>query len=615
MYSHRGWSYSKAASRARTAAYRPRRLPGQGLPGLPRFNPLPIALALVGAAAWYHFAFAGFSVHGAVVDTVTGQPIPGARVWSARATASAGDDGSFELGSVKPPDAIGFEAPGYRSETVRVTDPFQTVTPRLDPIGVELDAVDAETGLPVPAILDPRLAASTVGEGVMEISPVHDGQQFNLSATGYRPAVAAYAGEDVLRVPMQPRLDGQVTDGQTGMPLAGATVLAGTQVLQTDANGNFQLNQRPRSGYLEVLRPGYARGLLDLSEAVLLDVRLQPNTIRAVYASYFAIGNGDFRRNLISLIDSSEVNAVVIDVKGDYGLLSYRSQVPLAQQIGANGSPTIDDLDSVLQQLHQHGAYVIGRVVVFKDNMLARNGARAGLDVGIKDRRNGQLWKDGEGMAWVDPFQTAAWDYNTDLAREAVQHGFDEVQFDYIRFPTDPSPNASINDIQYSQPATEQSRVGALHNFLSQAHTAVNDAGGFLSMDTFGYTTWWKDDGGIGQDLGTLADDIDYYCPMIYPSTFLAGLPGGIPYPDVVTRPYDVVFQSLQHAEQKIDGKRVVLRPWLQYFDDYPWATQTTYDGPQVEDQKRAVTNANAVGWMLWNAGSQFDRGGFDPKS
>src|SRR5207237_544808 len=121
--------------------------------------------------------------------------------------------------------------------------------------------------------------------------------------------------------------------------------------------------------------------------------------------------------------------------------------------------------------------YAIARIVVFKDNVLARNGAKAGLDLGVKDRRTGNLWSDAESLAWVDPFQTAAWDYNTALAREAIQRGFDEVQFDYIRFATDPSPDSSVDDIQYSQPLTEQSRVSALKSFLNQAHAAVNDVG------------------------------------------------------------------------------------------------------------------------------------------
>src|SRR5256714_2156865 len=119
-------------------------------------------------------------------------------------------------------------------------------------------------------------------------------------------------------------------------------------------------------------------------------------------------------------------------------------------------------------------------------------------------------------------------------------------------------------------------------------------------MGRFGHTRGGEGGGCLGQDLELLADDIDYYCPMVYPSTFSAGLPGAIPYPDVVSRPYDVVFESLKHVQQKLAGKRVMVRPWLQYFDDYPWATKFRYDAPQIEAQKKAVVDSKSFGWMLW---------------
>ena len=610
MYSNRGWSYSSGITQTQGSAYRRRRL---RLPPLPRLRPLPLAVLLVASAAWYHFAFGGFSLRGEVLDSTTGQSIATAQVWSAHANTLVASDGSFNLDRVKPPEAIGVEAPGYRAAAVRVIDPFHRPVVRLEPIGVELDPVDADTGDPVGARLD-STSATVLGDGRLRIAPVRQGQTLELSASGYMPARATYTGQDVLRVPMQPRLDGRVTDAETGKPVAAARVSLDDTLVTTGSDGTFWLQHRPHAGSLTVLAPGYRRTRLDLGAAAGLDVQLQPNPVHATYLTYFAAGGNDYRQDLLNLLDTTEVNAVVIDIKGDYGLLSYASNVRLAEQIGANANPTIDDIGSLLSTLHQHGAYVIGRIVVYKDNVLARNGGRAGLDVGVKDRRTGQLWVDGENLAWVDPFQSAAWDYNTDLAREAIQRGFDEVQFDYIRFATDPSPESSVADIQYSQPLTESNRVSALKGLLSQAHAAVNAAGGFLSMDTFGYTTWWDDDGGIGQDLETLADDIDYYCPMVYPSTFNAGLPGGIPYPDVVSRPYDVVFQSLSHAQNKLAGKHVVLRPWLQYFDDYPWATHTRYDAPQIEAQKKAVGDARAFGWMLWNAGSLFKRGGLAPR-
>jgi len=413
---------------------------------------------------------------------------------------------------------------------------------------------------------------------------------------------------------MLPKLSGRISDATTGKSVPGARVSIGDLILSTDSDGGYVLQRRPTQGTLQVLAPGFRRAQVDLSQRPGLDVQLQPNPVRATYMSYFAIGGEDYRQDMYRLLDTTELNAVVIDVKGDYGLLSYHSNVPLAEQIGANAAPTIDDVDGLLQTLHQHGAYAIARIVVFKDNVLARNGSRAGLDVAVHDRRTGGVWADAEDLAWVDPFQQVAWDYNTALAREAIERGFDEVQFDYIRFATDPSPDSSVDDIQYSQPLTEQNRVSALKSFLSQAHAAVNGAGGFLSIDTFGYTTWWENDGGIGQDLEILADDIDYYSPMVYPSTFSAGIPGAIPYPEVVSRPYDTVYQSLKHVQEKLAGKRVVIRPWLQYFDDYPWATSIRYDAPQIEAQKKAVVDSNSLGWMMWNAGSLFRRGGLAPK-
>jgi hypothetical protein len=391
-------------------------------------------------------------------------------------------------------------------------------------------------------------------------------------------------------------------------------VAVGDVVVRSASDGTFELPRSTTVRRLVVLTPGYRRAELDLAARPSLDVALEPNVVRGIYMTYFAIGGEQYRRDMYQLLDTTEINAVVIDVKGDYGLLSYRSQLPVAQQIGANDSPTIDDLDGLLRSLHDRGAYVIARIDVFKDQLLARNGPRAGLDVSIKDRRSGQPWVDGENLAWVDGFQPAAWDYNVALAREAIERGFDEVQFDYVRFPTDPPPGGSIEDTQYSQPFTEANRVEALHQLLQRAHAAVNAAGGYLGIDTFGYTTWWDDDGGIGQDLRVLADDIDYYCPMVYPSTFSAGVPGLIPYPTVVSKPYDVVYQSLKHVQDKLAGKPVVLRPWLQYFDDYPWATSARYDAPQIEAQKQAAADAHSQGWMLWNAGSLFRRGGLAPR-
>jgi hypothetical protein len=613
MYSNRGWSYSPQPSLQKTSAYR-RRLRLPRFPRIPNPGPLPFALLLVGAAAWYHFGFEGFSISGTVVDASSGAPIAAARVWSTQSTVTTHADGTFTLSRVKPPEMLAAGASGYRGWTDRLTTPFDLVAPRLEPISVDINTVDVDTGRSVAATLVDGSTVRSLGPGWLRVSPAHAGERYVLNADGYGPAQTTFNGEAVLLVQLQPKLTGRVTDARTGNGVASARVSIGAQTLTTDEQGGFEIKRRPAEGQLQVLAPGFRRARVDLAQHAGLDVQLQPVEVRATYMTYFAIGGEEYRQDMYRMLETTEVNAVVIDVKGDYGLLSYRSNVPLARVIGADAEPTIDDPEALLRTLHERGAYVIARIVVFKDTMLAHNGGKAGVDVVLKDRTTGEPWLDLEDQVWVDPFQEAAWDYNTALAREAIERGFDEVQFDYIRFPTDPSPNSSIGDIAYSKPMTEENRVAALKGFLGRAHAAVQEAGGFLGMDTFGYTTWWTDDGGIGQDLEILADHIDYYCPMVYPSTFNAGLPGAIPYPDVVSRPYEVVYRSLKNVQEKLAGKRVMVRPWLQYFDDYPWATKFRYDAPQIEAQKKAVADSKSFGWMLWNAGSLFKRGGIAPK-
>jgi hypothetical protein len=222
-----------------------------------------------------------------------------------------------------------------------------------------------------------------------------------------------------------------------------------------------------------------------------------------MYMTYFAIGGDDYRQTMYHLLETTEVNAVVIDVKGDYGLLSYRSTVPLAQQIGANDEPTIDDLDGLLKSIHDRGGYAIARIVVFKDTMLAHNGHKAGLDLGVKDRRTGELWQDGEKLAWVDPFQQAAWDHHCPGTRGGRAR-LTKSSSTTSASPPDPSPESSIGDIVHSQPLTG-GELAALRGF-SSAHRAANDAGGYLGMDTFGYTTVDRRRG-IGR-LEILADNL-----------------------------------------------------------------------------------------------------------
>jgi hypothetical protein len=616
MYSQRGWSYGSARRSARPAGGRPQG--GAGLSWLAR-APLPVALALVGAATWYHFAFGGFAFAGSVVDAESGHGVAGARVWSGSALAQTDADGRFRLAAAKPPELVSIEAPGYAPRSVRASLPPTLLSVALEPKTAQLQVVDAETGSPIPtARAAAPVPAQPLGDGRFLLTTVEPGQQVQAQAEGYVGRTVAYDGRpEPLRVELAPRYAGQVLDASSGKPVAQAYVALGGGSTATDADGAFAFVGPLASRQLIVLAPGYKRATLEVGGSRTLDVRLEPIAPRALYLTHDAVRLAEFRSRLFELLSTTELNAVVIDVKGDRGYLTYRSRVPLAQQIGANDRPTAEDIDQLLQTLHGRGVYAIARIVVFKDDLLARNGAAAGADVAIKDGRTGRPWVDGEGLAWVDAFQPAAWDYNAALAREAIERGFDEVQFDYIRFPTDAGAGSSLADTAYSQPFTRANRVGALKAFLGRAHAAVRDAGGFLGIDVFGLSAWWEhSDGGIGQDLAELADSVDYVCPMLYPSTFASGLPGGLPYPDVVTDPYKVIWGSVKHLrENQMAGSRAVVRPWLQYFDDYgDQLGGYRYDAPQIEAQTKAAAEAGAVGWMLWDPRNAYDRGGLAPR-
>ncbi len=576
-----------------------------------------LAVTLVAAFAWYHFAFEGFVFEGRVLDASTEQPLAGALVVAGADSATTVADGTFRLQHVKPPEAIGVTLPGYVAATARPLLPGQPLLAKVDPVTLDVVVLDADSGEPV-VDADVRTQAARgqiVSQGRYRVGPMRPEDRVAVSAAGYTPRDVPYRGESSLEVTLPISLVGHVTNAATGKPVANAVVQVGGTAFTTGADGSYEVAARPTQGHLVALVPGFKRADLDLATTRGLDVRLQPNEVKALYMTHYAIGLPDARQHMLKLLETTELNAVVIDVKGDRGTLSYRSDVPLAEKIGANRDVSIQDVRALLESIHSRGGYAIARIVVFKDDLLARNGTQAGVDVAIRDARTGEPWVDGEDLAWVDAFRQPAWDYNVALAQEAIARGFDEVQFDYIRFPTDPAAGSSVDDASYSKPFTAANRVEALRSFLALARDAVHRAGGFLAIDTFGYSPWWEGDGGIGQQISVLADDVDYLCPMIYPSTFEAGVPGGMVYPSVVKDPHEVVYETLAHLTGRMSGKQAVVRPWLQYFDDYPWATGFKYDAAQVEAQKKAVGETGALGWMLWgDPSTSTTRGGLAPK-
>jgi hypothetical protein len=299
------------------------------------------------------------------------------------------------------------------------------------------------------------------------------------------------------------------------------------------------------------------------------------------------------REAALGLVDTTELNALVIDVTGDRGLIGYRSTIALAQQTGAQRVITMPDLPGLLATLRRQSVYTIARIVVFKDDPLAT--ARPDLAV---HRRDGSLYRDREGLAWTDPHKAEVRAYNIGVAREAAEAGFDEIQFDYARFP-------DATGLVYREPDTQQNRVAAIDAFLHEARNALVPHNVFLAIDIFGYVCWNPDDSRIGQQLERVAEVADYISPMLYPSSFQFGVPG---YQNPVQHPYEVVRRSLERAVESTRLPPVRFRPWLQAFPDYAFGGGSFTRG-EVRKQIAAAEDIGTNGWMLWNPHNRYSRG------
>jgi hypothetical protein len=324
--------------------------------------------------------------------------------------------------------------------------------------------------------------------------------------------------------------------------------------------------------------------------------------IKGFYVSAAAMGNADFMARVRDLLETTELNAVVLDFKSDRGYLAFPTNVPLAKEIGAHRAPTVQDPEEFLKWFKDRNVYLIARIVTFKDNVLTK----AVPAWAINDTATGGIWHDQEGMGWVDGNREGAWDYNVALAIEAADYGFDEVQFDYVRFPTDGNVYGAV----YSLPNTYDNRVAAISGILGRASAALRPRGVKVSADVFGYTSWVPDDLGIGQHLEVLAPYLDSFAPMIYPSTFNAGMPGeDSKYRNAVAYPYEIVYKSTERSlrRSRETNPRIEIRPWLQDFKDYAFDYRT-YTPAEIRRQMDGAREAGGRGWLLWDPAVRYTK-------
>jgi hypothetical protein len=316
--------------------------------------------------------------------------------------------------------------------------------------------------------------------------------------------------------------------------------------------------------------------------------------IRGIHLSAWVSGSEKHRKLALELFDNTELNTAVIDIK------EYDGQVYIkgVKEVDANKAyvSAIPDLEKYIPLLKEKGIYTIARIVVFRDNTISRK--IPSLSVKNPD---GTIWVDRQGAAWLDPYNKDTWDYNLKIAERAVEIGFDEIQFDYIRFPSD----GNTKNCRYSKPHSAIEASKALVGFLKESKKRLNTKGAKISIDVFGLTTIATDDMGIGQKIVEMAEQVDYVSPMTYPSHY-AKWTYGIADPN--KEPYKVVYNSIEGALKRIPVEK--LRPWLQDF-----SLGYKYSKDEVRAQIQACYDNRVGSWLLWNPRCVYTRDSLKSKN
>jgi len=328
-------------------------------------------------------------------------------------------------------------------------------------------------------------------------------------------------------------------------------------------------------------------------------IAVVPEKVNAIYATFWSASSVSKIDYLLSLIKETEANALVVDIKDFSGSIAYKTGDPEIEKYKTE-SPVIKDVRGLVDKLHAENVYAIARIVVFQDPALAK----ARPDLAVKSAKTGAVWTDNKNLAWVDPSSVEVWEYNERLAKNAFAMGFDEVNFDYVRFPSD----GSLADMSFPFYWETKTKREAMKEFFVHLRGALE--GEIISADLFGLVTSASDDMGIGQYLEDTYGNFDFICPMVYPSHFASGFIG---YKNPASYPYEVVKYSGEKAEARLaalvpDGEvpKTLLRPWLQDFN-----LGATYGENEVRLQIKAVAETSNAGWMLWDPKNNYTKKGF----
>lgn len=363
--------------------------------------------------------------------------------------------------------------------------------------------------------------------------------------------------------------------------------------------------------------------------------RIPKTKVKGIFVTGPMAGT-DNMENLIDLVDRTELNAIVLDVKNDEGRVVYDMQIPEVEETGA-GIRYVQDMEELMAKCKEKDIYMIARIVAFKDPFLAEVKPEWCIH-----NPDGSVFKDKGGLAWLSPYNAEVWDYLLAIAVEALNIGFDEVQFDYLRFSTD----KGMDNVDLGQEAERKGRQQIITEFTEFAADKIHEAGGVISADVYGMVIDSETDQRIvGQNYVELSQHLDYICPMVYPSHY-GPYNYNIPVPDA--EPYRLVLTALQSSKkvlsgisgttvsgnelpdhttvsgnelpdhtaeelaalQPMAGIRAQVRPWLQDFTATWVPGHISYEAEEIRAQIQAVYDAGYEEWILWNASNRYTEGG-----
>jgi hypothetical protein len=550
---------------------------------------------------------------GHTLDAYTGRPLAHVNVKAGAINVTSGEDGTYSLGAVPEGTSVQAIAPGYAPATLD-SGSGATLDIALRPTTLRGKVTDSATGKPIAGVIvrvdltpgDNAAPAAPTGtptgsqpllEGTLPLLPVSQ----VLTATETAPPAAATMTDTITLTPT----------ATPTLPAIMPTPFANDKMILavTGADGSYQIDNAPANPLLTFKMPGYKLTKVQPGRAASSDVALEPFHVKALYLTANAASYDPLFKPIMEAIDTTEVNAIVLNIQDDNARVVYKTNVQMAVDSDALDL-VLPNIKDVVAGFHKKGIYVIARMVTFMQPAVAE--ANPGL--AVRSKATGKPWKGGElsQQRWLDPTNPAARQYPLALAREAAQMGFDEIQFDYIRFPSDPAPGYTWDDMSFSQPADTTTKPQYIAQFAREAHDMLNTTDAFMSIDVFGYTMWPNQNGeplnaGIGQVAAKLVGNTDYICPMIYPSHFSAGEAG---FQDPNAHPYEIIKQAGIYTANWLKGQRTLNRPWLQAFD---WH-HIVYDGHLMRLQIDASDETGGSGWMFWDPSNVYYSEGFLPE-